>query len=176
LTPGLASGVYAIDGDLILTGSDYTFTGGNFVILVNGNLYINEKIFVNIGSTLVISTSGNITVSSAVGETAGTSCTTTSHLGCSIEGLYSADNYFYTAPSLNPSCGATNRLNIAGSVIANAGRRGGSFVNYRTLCSNNSTYPAVSFVERPDFMLNYPSVVTQTTRSWQDIPPSAGNF
>jgi len=184
LNPGLANGIYWIDlggtGNLNLVGSgttpSYTFPAGtstaskNFVILVNGNLNINEKILVPNTSTVIFSAKGNITVGNNIGEPAAAECNITTHANCTIEGLYSADGNFYTAPSTNSACtGITDRLNVAGTVIANAGRIGGSFINNRTLCGNNSTYPSVSFVERPDFILNYPSMTKQTTRAWKDL-------
>jgi hypothetical protein len=165
LTPGLTNGVYSIDGDLTLNdplndplnGTGYTFTGGkNFVILVKGNVYINEKILVDKGSTLVISASKDITVNSSVRQ---------------IEGLYSADGKFTINTASNCPGTPDIKLNVAGTVIANAGRTGGTFVNNRTLCGGNSTNPSVSFIERPDFILNYPSLVRQTTRAWQDVAP-----
>ena len=174
LDSSLAHGIYKVEGDLNLNGSSYTFGPGNFIILVNGNLNINKKIIVPIGSTAIFSVKGNITVNRAVGEIAvSTECNITTHAGCSIEGLYSADNNFIVDGLRNCAVGRDLRLNIAGSVIANAGRpqTSGTFVNNRTLCEDNASSPTVSFVERPDFMLNYPSLATQTTRAWQDIAP-----
>jgi hypothetical protein len=174
LSSTLPNGIYKSNGNLNLSSATYTFPAAkNFIILVNGALTINGKILVPIGSTAIFSVNGNITVNSAVGETtADTTCNITSptHAGCSIEGLYSADNDFIVdGPHSCPT--ADKRLNIAGTAIANAGRTGGAFVNNRSLCGGNSTNPSVSFVERPDFMLNYPSMVKLTTRVWQDVAP-----
>ncbi len=166
-------GIYKVGGDLTIN-SPVTFGPGNFIILVDNNLNINAKIRVPVGSTVIFSAKGNITVNRTVGEaTASTACDIATHAGCSIEGLYSADNNFIVDGQNNCSIGPDLRLNIAGSVIANAGRpqTTGTFVNNRTLCAGNTSNPAVSFVERPDFMLNYPSTVTQTTRTWQDVAP-----
>jgi len=157
-------GIYKVEGDLNLAGADYTFGAGNFIILVNGNLNINRRIKVPVGSTAIFSASGDIGVNSALGETVSSTATT-------IEGLYSADNNFIADGNNNCAIGADLRLNIAGSAFANAGRAGGTFVNNRTLCGDNNSYPSVSFVERPDFILNYPAMVQQTTRTWQEIAP-----
>ena len=161
---GITHGIYKVEGGLNLSGADYTFGSGNFVILVHGDLNINRRIRVPVGSTAVFSASGNITVNRALGEASTDGITTT------IEGLYSADNDF-VADGTNSCPTIDKRLNVAGSVIANAGRGGGSFKNYRTLCGGNTSNPSVSFIERPDFMLNYPSLVRQTIRAWQDVAP-----
>ncbi|MDP2672147.1 MAG: hypothetical protein Q8O68_01400, partial [Candidatus Daviesbacteria bacterium] len=154
LTPGLLNGVYHVDKDLTIGGSDYTFTNNrNYVILINGNLTIKKKIFVDIGSTAIFSAKGNITVDKFIGEAFSTSCNAITHAGCTIEGLYSADNKFIADGTDNCSSSTDKRLNVAGSVIANAFRQGGTFENKRNLCENNASYASVTFTERPDFML-----------------------
>jgi hypothetical protein len=84
--------------------------------------------------------------------------------------LYSADNDFI-ADGANSCPAADLRLNIGGSVVANAGRSNGTFVNNRDLCAGNSSNHSVSFIERPDFMLNYPHFVKQNIRVWQEVAP-----
>jgi hypothetical protein len=160
----LIHGIYQINGNTTLSGAGITFGAGNYIILINGDLTIKERITVPTGSTVIFSSSGNITIDKSIGEASISSTTPT------IEGIYSADNKFVADG--NKNCPTSDlRLNIAGSVIANAGRTGGTFVNNRTLCNNNSFYPSVSFIERPDFMLSFPSLVRQTTRAWQDVAP-----
>jgi hypothetical protein len=173
-TRALPHGIYISHGNLSLSSTSYTFPAGNFIILVDGNLTINGRIQVPLGSTVIFSVNGSITVSSNVGELASqpsTTCAVATHAGCAIEGLYSADNNFVVNGVF--ACNATidKRLNIAGSVIVNAGRTGGTFVNNRSLCGNDANYPSVSFTERPDFMLNYPSLTKQNARIWQDVAP-----
>lgn len=176
-----ANAAYLIDlsgGTLTISGSDYTFPAGNFVILINGSLIISNKILVPNTSTVIFSASGNITVDGSVGEPAATACDITSptHAGCDIEGLYSADVSFIAAGANDcktgvDTAGADKRLNIAGTVVANAGRGSGTFTNNRTLCGSNITTPSVTFTERPDFMLNYPTLVQQTSKNLQNIAP-----
>ncbi|MDP2672136.1 MAG: hypothetical protein Q8O68_01345, partial [Candidatus Daviesbacteria bacterium] len=165
INSSLAHGIYKT-GNLAID-SPIIFGPGNFIILVDGDLTINAKITVPVGSTAIFSVSGDIKVNSNLGEAA-TSDTPT------IEGLYSADRNFYTKnPNVDNDCTGIpdKRLNVAGTVVANAGRSGGSFINKRDLCAGNTSNPSVSFIERPDFMLNYPSMVKQTTRSWQEVAP-----
>lgn len=162
ISSSLTHGIYQTAGDLVVS-SPVTFGPGNFIILVNGDLYVNAKITVPVGSTAIFSAKRNITVNRLIGESAFSTAPT-------IEGLYSADNDF-VADGANSCPTIDNRLNVAGSVIANAGRVGGTFINNRTLCVGNSTNPSVSFIERPDFMLNYPSMVKQIPRSWQEVAP-----
>lgn len=156
-TDSTAHNIYQVEGNLDVDTVDYTFpTNQNFIILIHGNLNISKGIFVPVGSgsTAIFSASNNITVDKSVTQ---------------IDGLYSADKYFTVEGSICPI--TDDPLNVEGTVVANAGRYGGSFINDRTLCAGNSTTPSVVFKERPDFMLNYPSMVQQTTRSWQEIAP-----
>jgi hypothetical protein len=165
LNTSLLNGVYIAQGDLYLNGSGYTFPGGkNFIILINGDLFINEKIIVPVGSTVIFSAKGDITVSESIGEAATSTSPT-------IEGVYSADYNFITDIDGNNCPTADLRLNIEGSVIANAGRGGGTFINNRHLCDINASDPSVSFIERPDFILNYPSFIKQRVRIWQEVAP-----
>ncbi|MBI2613413.1 MAG: hypothetical protein HYW62_01450 [Candidatus Levybacteria bacterium] len=161
-------GVYWINSDLNLNGSGYAFPPNqNYVILINGNLNINEKISVPNTSTVIFSAKGNITVDRSIGEQASSANPT-------IQGLYSADVNFI-ADGANSCPTVDLRLNIAGTVVANAGRGiggpTGTFINNRTLCANNSSYPSVSFIERPDFMLHYPSLSGYIPRAWQNVAP-----
>ena len=132
--------------------------------MINGNLNINEEIHIPIGSTAIFSAKGNITVNKGIGEPA-------SSIAPTIEGLYSADGNFVADGNKNCSLTSDLRLNVGGSVIANAARGGGTFVNNRDLCAGNASFPSVSFIERPDFILNYPNLVQQTTRAWQEVAP-----
>jgi hypothetical protein len=169
LNPSLVHGVYWIDNNLTLTGLGYTFPANqNYVILINGNLNINEKIHIPVGSTVIFSAKGDITVNKDIGEGVSSAAPT-------IEGLYSADGNFIADG--NNNCPTVDlRLNVAGTVVANAGRtnggrNNGTFVNRRDLCSQNANFPSVTFIERPDFMLNYPSLAGYNPRSWREVAP-----
>lgn len=151
LPAGFLHGIYIANGDLNL--NSYNFTGGNFIILVNGNLTINGGITVALGSTVVFSARGNVVINRTVLE---------------IEGLYSGDRDFIVEGTLP---GTDSQLNIRGTAVANAALNGGSFQNQRNLGFANSTTPSVRFVERPDFIVNYPDFVKQSTRVWQEIAP-----
>jgi len=171
LDSSLTHGIYKTNGSLAINApvtfrTDCGLPSCNYIILINGDLNINAKILVPVGSTAIFSAKGNITVDRSLGELSSSTTPT-------IEGLYSADGNFIADGLKDCSVGPDLRLNIAGSVIANAGRpqTNGTFVNNRTLCRGNTSNPSVNFIERPDFMLNYPSFVTQTTRSWQDEKP-----
>jgi hypothetical protein len=171
LSSSLRHDIYIANGNLTLSNTIYTFPSApsaacpaspepcNYVILVNGDLTINANIAVPIGSTVIFSAKGNIYDNSTV---------------TSIAGLYSADNNFYTKwPDNPPTCSGSpdSQLVVSGTVVANAGRQGGTLFNKRSLCALDATTPSIVFVERPDFMLNYPSMVSQTTRSWESVAP-----
>jgi hypothetical protein len=169
-TSGITHNIYkandSVDGSSaggLTIGSPVTFGlggfgSGNFIILVNGNLNINSNIIVPPGSTVIFSASGNIMVAASVTE---------------IDGFYSADGNFTVGSASNCTVGTADlsKLNVGGTVVANAARNGSTFINNRTFCnSGNLLYPSVTFTERPDFILNYPSLTRQIMRSWQDSP------
>lgn len=161
----LAHGTYQANGNLILNGPGITFSGNkNFVFLVNGDLQINEEIHVTIGSTAFFTTSGSIKVASSVGQTTPTVATS------NLEGYYSADKDFIALGN-TPSCSpADERLNIAGAVVANASLGGYEFDNRRDLCAGNSN-PSFTVTERPDFILNSPSLVLNSKRIFREVAP-----
>ncbi|MDO8583018.1 MAG: hypothetical protein Q7R51_00625, partial [bacterium] len=166
----MTHGIYKTDGGLTINTpvtfrTDCGLPPCNYIILINGNLTINEEIKVPPGSTAIFSASGNITVGQNIGVLDPAS------LVPNIEGLYSADKSFIAAGANNCSSGSDKRLNIAGTVVANAGRAGGTFDNRRNLCTNNSSYPSVTFIERPDFILHYPNLTQSTTKIWQEVNP-----
>ncbi|MEK7517415.1 MAG: hypothetical protein AAB583_02605, partial [Patescibacteria group bacterium] len=87
-----------------------------------------------------------------------------------IDGLYSADKDFTVEGTLT---GPDPQLEIRGTAIANASLSTGlyTFKNNRSLGAANSTTPSVKFIERPDFIVNYPDFVKQSTRIWQEVAP-----
>ncbi len=170
LPPTLAHGVYQAGMNsstpIDLTLQPYTFPANqDYIILIHGNLHIQGPIHVPVGSTVVFAVSDNITVDQSVGETTPTSCQS------DVEGFYSADNSFIVNSVGGCTIGPDKRLNIAGSIIANAALNGGSFQNTRDLCSSNSTTPAITFTQRPDFILNAPALIKRENHIWQEIAP-----
>ena len=168
LGAGFPHGLYIANGDLTFSGpgtpKSYTFptppTGGNYVILVNGNLTINTQIHVPTTSTVTFIVSGDIIVASTVGNTTGDFTTTTPQ----IEGFYSTDGSFITGTG-------SLRLNIAGSIIVNAGLTGGTFQLQRDLVAGNANCPAFSIQERPDFILNAPDLIKYQNTIYQELAP-----
>ena len=134
----------------------------NYVFLVSGNVYIDGPVKIAVGSTATFSVAGTIYVNQSVGNTSPTDPTT------DIEGFYSTDKSFI----INAAGNCTDyRLNIAGSVIVNAALTGGSFQNNRNLCAANASCPSVSFSQRPDFLLNAPTLVKQRNHIWREVAP-----
>ena len=177
LPSNLPNGVYIANGDLTLSGPSYTFPSGkNFVVLVNGNLNLNTEIHVPVGSTATFTAANDITVAQTIGEATSTSTR------ANIEGYYSADKHFIIN-GVN-SCPTTDlRLNVAGSIVVNAGLNSaaslatqanfvnGGFVNERDLCATDLQCPAFSIIERPDFVINAPDFFKTTRRVWREIAP-----
>ena len=139
----------------------------NYVILVNGDLTINTQIKVPKTSTVAFIVSGDIIVNPTVGNTTGDITTTTP----SIEGFYSTDKNFIIKGNNNCTVGEDKRLNVAGSVVVNAGLTGGEFRNQRDLCGGNATCPVFSIQERPDFMLNAPDLIKYKNTIYQEVAP-----
>ena len=92
----------------------------------------------------------------------GTDCT-------DIEGLISTDGSFTIETTDNP---ATEKiLNIAGSVVVNAGLDDGRFVNERDLGPKNNIYPVVNFQARPDILLNVSDVIKVSSLEYRELAP-----
>lgn len=165
----LATGVYRANGQVTTSTTDFVLAANRkVVILVNGDLIIKNKISVPTGSSLIFSVKGSIKVDKTV-QAASNSDTNTQ-----IQGYYSADKDFiidgYTATGcVTPPKDV--RLNIAGSVVVNAGRQGGTFTNNRDLCASNLSCPAYTITERPDFLLFSPEFIKVPTFVWQETAP-----
>ncbi|MCL5432663.1 MAG: MSCRAMM family adhesin SdrC [Patescibacteria group bacterium] len=172
---GLAHGLYKGSGNIYLNSTD--FTGGDYVILIDGNLYIMDDVRVANGSTATFSVSGDIIVDKNVGVAAtSTACTPSTvsgglSVGCSVEGFYSADNDFIVDGDSNCAVGPDLRFNLAGAVVVNAGLNGGGFEFRRDICDGNVNCPSVSFTERPDFILNAPVFIKHPNFTWQEVAP-----
>ena len=133
----------------------------NYVFLINGTLTINGTITVPVGSTALFSSSGNIIFA----PTVGTPATSTT---ISLAGWYVAGGSI-----ILPTAGNCTdlRLNIAGSLVANAEGGGGTLQNNRDLCGNDSTTPTVSFLQRLDFILNAPQFLKDQLTVSQEVAP-----
>lgn len=161
---GLTHGSYWVNGDLTINNpSLYTFTGGNFEILVSGNLHIRTKIHVDPGSTVLFAAAKNIYVSGNVGEADHTSTTS------DLEGFYSAPNFIVsnsvsdTDTSLNRCPASDSRLNMQGAVI-------GNFEIYRDLCAGDIC-PTFSIQARPDFTISAPASYLHSSIIQQELSP-----
>jgi hypothetical protein len=167
LPASLANGVYEATGDVNLNA--YTPAADrDIVILVNGNLRLQGAIDIPTTSTLIVSTAGNTTVASSLGAAA--SCPAPAN--GTIEGLFSSDQNFTIESQAN--CGTSTsdlQLHMQGSVVVNAAQTGGSFVNNRTLCTGNTSYPSFTIRERPDFILNAPDIIRSQSFIWQEVAP-----
>lgn len=161
--PSLAHGIYKAGSSVNLVGAS-PFSGGSYVILVNGDLTISTRISVPAGSTALFTASGNINVDKSIGEAASSSSPT-------IEGIYSADKSFNAQSFGGCTIQPDLRLNIGGSVITNAAGLGGSFQNSRDLCANDPSYPALSFFERVDFIINTPEFLKNPNFTYQEVAP-----
>jgi hypothetical protein len=160
LPANLPHGLYLANGNVNLNA--FTFPANqNYVFLINGNLTVQGNISTPVGSTDLFATSGNITIASTVGSAPNV---TTSDL----DGWYIAGNSFIIAT--NAVC-STLRLNISGSVVADAMGTGGTFQNNRDLCGNDKADPTVSFLPRLDMILHAPQFLEQQQTISQELAP-----
>lgn len=163
----LDTGVYKADDSLTIPYGipSPTLGSSKFVtILVNGNLIIEDNITVPVGSVLTFIVRGDIIISPAVGESNATSTAS------NLDGYYSTDRSFIVRGG-NTCPTSDYRLNVRGSIIVNAARRGGSFINERTLCADNSICPAVSVKIRPDFVIFAPESIKRSSTVYQEVAP-----
>lgn len=189
----LPNGIYTASYNtrLVSLANRYTFGAGkHYVFLIDGDLFLDEEILVPNGSTATFSVSGNITINKNIGtKIYNQSCVlpvlqSRTSTNCHIEGFYSADGDIIIEGN-NGNCPTIadndRRLNISGSLVSNAGMRKladgeKSFQQNRDLCSdatgsNNAKGPAVTILERPDFILNAPEFLKVPTYTWEEVAP-----
>lgn len=162
LPANLPHGLYQANGNVVLQGNTTFLAAQDYVFLINGTITLMGNVSIPIGSTVLFSASGNIIVDKGVGSPATT-------ITSNLDGFYSSDKSFVinstgTCPDL--------RLNVAGSIITNAGLTGGALVNNRDLCANDTQCPTISITQRPDFLINSPLFLTYANHIWQEIPAS----
>lgn len=168
----LASGVYTIDGPLTITGANI---GGqnDYLFLINGDLTIKGTINVTKQATATFSVAGNIIVDASVGRTGIPPFTCDPGQDNQIEGLFSTDKNFIIQSSADcPNNISDKQLNIAGSIVVNAKRQGGTLNwNSRDLCDNDLIYPSLTIKARPDFLINAPAYIQRPNVIWQEVAP-----
>ncbi|MBP9716872.1 MAG: hypothetical protein KBD51_02910 [Candidatus Levybacteria bacterium] len=162
LKANLLNGIYKSTNSVTIRGSGnpetYTFPNGrDYVFLIEDDLRIESNIQVNPGSTVTFIVGGDIRISPDVTE---------------IDGIYSTDGSFIT---LGTATGNDNPLRIEGNVVANAGLNSGKRFDQRRDLGDlqNVDCPAVTFVTRPDFILNGPELIRYTNYVIQEIAPGA---
>ncbi len=195
LPKDLASGVYEVNDNLVIEPwdngnisftiqpinpyprSDYpelVYPEKHIVLLISGTTTIKGKIIIpsSTKSTFTLISKGNIIVEPQVGESSIYS------LSSDLDGLYSTDASFVvqSASTTGNSCqfdGTTvdKKLNIAGSVIVNAGETGGSFQNARDLCEYDASCPTTTFSLRTDFLLNAQDVLKRRNSTFEEQSP-----
>ncbi len=163
LPNNLTHGIYIANGDVNLNAANFG-NNNNYVFLINGNLNIRGDIAIPNtpnASTVLFSTTKNIIVGGTVGSAANN--TNTNLNGWFIAGQNFIVNSQGTCTDL--------RLNVGGTVVANAMGTGGSFQNNRDLCADDVTDPTVSFTQRLDLILNAPQFLMQQQTISQELAP-----
>lgn len=189
LNANLPRGVYQASGDVHLT-SAYTFpvdplNPQGFIFLINGDMYIEGgNILVPAGSVAAFSTSGNIYIDKSIGNII-TNTSSSANNDPNIEGLYSADASFIIQSYGSGAniCNADGtpldkKLNIVGSVIANAAKAGGSILNNRDLCIYDLQCPSFSVGDDDGLAISYlltlladGKFLTHKVFNWEELRP-----
>lgn len=159
------SGFYHTGSDMILDKSE-TFTGGNHIFISDGTITFagDKKIKAQNGATVIFSAKEDIIIESDKGISA--KCPVPEG---QIHGILSADRNIIVKPKRPGIDGKNdcsfeeedNMLNVEGTLIANAARKGGIFDNRRDLCGGNPKWPTITIKARPDFILNVPGFITE---------------
>lgn len=160
LTPTVAHGIYIANGDVTLNTSQLA-ASSNYVFLINGTLTIIGNITVPNGSTAIFSTTKDIVVDGNVGSAPASTAS-------NMDGWYVAGQNF----TVNTAGNCVDlRLNIAGDVIVNATRTGGTFQNMRDLCGFDPVDPTISITQRLDMILNAPIFLRKQVTVSQELAP-----
>jgi hypothetical protein len=160
LPANLPSGIYQASSDVTLNAVTF-LPNRDYVFLINGSVTIQGNVITPVTSSAVYAASGNIIVSSNVGSPANI---TTANLS----GIFSADNSFI----MNSNNNCTDlRLNVEGTIIANAARDGGNLINNRDLCAANNTTPALRITHRLDFIVNLPEFIRLQQTQFDEVAP-----
>lgn len=160
---------YRFSGSELVLGN-VTITDKKILIIADNAVRITGRIQVTPGAFFMIVAHGNITVANTVGAGASLSCAGQAGVVPQIQGNFSTDGSFII--SGGASCPtADQQLNIAGSIITNAARGGGTITNNRTLCGNNISYPTFTIQPRLDFALSAPSYMLRQSTNWQEVAP-----
>ncbi len=199
LPDNLPSGIYIWPSNVIFSGSHnssngidtagtYTFpTGKNYVFVIGkdaspATITFLTKIFVPNGSTATFVSSKDIVVDPSIGENSITSTAP------DMEGFYSADSNFIIQSAYNSGnrcndngTGKDLRFNLIGSVVVNAAKTGGTFINQRDLCVGDLTCPTFTIGNGTDtgadtnlgitYLLNAPALVRHKNFFWQELAP-----
>lgn len=196
LPDNLPSGIYSYPFDTTFVGTQasgggtvdgsYTFpTGKNYIFVIGDSNHQSDvtfktKMLVPNGSTATFVASKDILVDPSVGESSITSASG------DLEGFYSADESFiiesaYTSDNRCTDTGGTKdlRLNIIGSVVVNAARNGGRFVNNRDLCAGDLSCPTYTTGNDDGsgsnlgltYILNAPDLIKHKNTFWQELAP-----
>ncbi|CAN5176598.1 hypothetical protein BH11PAT1_BH11PAT1_5430 [soil metagenome] len=141
------------------------------ILLVDGDVTIQREIKTPAGNVFILAASGNITIDPSI-KASSNQCSSTNG---QLQGIFSAGKNFTVGGSGQRGCDGTADLDgmliINGTVIANAFRGGGSFINSRDLCEANLSFPAVSITARPDFILNLPDFAKKQSRVYKEVTP-----
>lgn len=162
LPVNLPSGVYHSPGNVTLQGIN-VLPNRRYIFLVGGDLLLQGNITIpqGVGSTATFASGRDILVAATVGVPPASS-------QVNLEGFYSAGRSFIinTAGNCNDL-----RLNIAGSIIANAARGGGAFQNNRDTCIAELQYPTVSISQRLDLLLVETPLLSEQTTITHEVAP-----
>jgi hypothetical protein len=164
--------IYWADGDLTISSYDHP-SSAHVLILVKGKLTINgniDGVLPAIGNLLVIAVKGDVTIGGGVG---GAPTSSTPHIQAV---LTSERSVILDGGGCSDGTTADPKLNFQGSIITNslkpfATGGAGKFVNRRSLCANDATYPVLTINPRYDFVPQLTDFYKVPSIRWKEIAP-----
>jgi len=143
-----------INGNVSLTNKKVILIAKGANIIINGDITLTDGsgFFLAIAGKDADGNNGNITISPTVGGGTSTSP--------NLEGIFVADNQFYTG-------GGDTQLYIKGTVVA----YGGSNLQRDLGTTENATTPSEVFEYSPALELLFPSKLSARNMSWREVAP-----
>lgn len=167
---------YYVDGDLTFNPSGPANRSINndhkIIILAKGNITINSDVRVATGKSLLIfAAKGDVTIGTNVGEV------NPSSTNPNLQAIITAENDILIPSIANCPATADRRLNIEGTLVANADNpfgvesAGGRLINDRTLCTADATNPSLFVKSRLSFITALTDFYKVSNSMWNEVAP-----
>jgi len=185
--PSLNSGlnIRFAPSDLTISEPWHISSGEQLIVFVNGSLTINDAtgdrrlIRADVGSYLAFIVSGNISINSNVGYTVPDTYPIVfarpGTVSPNVEGIYLANGTLTVASNGNASL-PDKKFIGAGTFVGWGGVNLARTFDYGVIgMAWHNFNPTETFIYRPDFLLNTPSVMKEPIHEWREVAPRTSN-